>query len=212
MNLARFDPDEIMNAVRAATPATPATVPQFKHPSVAAVATVAATPCAQRLREHPCPEGFTPARWACLQDGAAGFAEQWADKAISLGWTYEELFGLKEPFGNLSLQGAAWFIGDATITAVTADAITLRTASGATLRSYRKRESGDKELNAAITFLEAELADCAWRNSFDLEAKADAGGINREDLARARHKLGVESRQWPGAPRRWRLPNAEASQ
>ena len=57
---------------------------------------------------------------------------------MSLGWTFDELFALREPFANVSLQGAAWFVGDATVTAVTADAITLRTEGGATQRVYRK--------------------------------------------------------------------------
>jgi hypothetical protein len=65
------------------------------------------------------------------------FGQQWAAKAMGLGWTFDKLFALAEPFANVSLQGAAWFVGDSTVTAVTADAITLRTASGATLRSYR---------------------------------------------------------------------------
>jgi hypothetical protein len=57
---------------------------------------------------------------------------------MALGWTFAELFALREPFANVSLQGAAWFIGDSTVTAVTADAITLRTANGATQRLYRR--------------------------------------------------------------------------
>jgi hypothetical protein len=40
----------------------------------------------------------------------------------------------------VSLQGAAWFIGDSTVTAVTAEAITLRTEGGATQRAYRDRQ------------------------------------------------------------------------
>jgi hypothetical protein len=90
------------------------------------------------LNSTPCPEGFPPERWLVLRNGAVGFAQQWAAKAMSLGWTFDELFALREPFANVSLQGAAWFVGDATVTAVTADAITLRTEGGATQRVYRK--------------------------------------------------------------------------
>jgi hypothetical protein len=57
---------------------------------------------------------------------------------VSLGWTSDELFAIVEPFARIDLQGAAWFIGDTNVTAVTADAITLRTTSGATLRIYRR--------------------------------------------------------------------------
>jgi hypothetical protein len=56
---------------------------------------------------------------------------------MALGWTFEELFALRDPFANGSLQGAGWFVGDKTITAVTADTITLRSASGSTTRIYR---------------------------------------------------------------------------
>ncbi len=56
---------------------------------------------------------------------------------MSLGWTFGELFDFVEPFANVSLQGAVWFVGDSTVTAVTADAITLRTGGGATQRIYR---------------------------------------------------------------------------
>jgi hypothetical protein len=43
----------------------------------------------------------------------------------SLGWTFDELFALAEPFANPSLQGAAWFVGDSTVTVITGDAIEL---------------------------------------------------------------------------------------
>ena len=57
---------------------------------------------------------------------------------MQLGWTSDELFAFDEPFANVSRQGAAWFIGDSTVTAVTADAITLRTATWVIQRVYRK--------------------------------------------------------------------------
>lgn len=57
---------------------------------------------------------------------------------MSLGWSLEDLFALREPFANVSLQGAAWLVGDSTVTAVTAAAVTLRTDGGATQRIYRK--------------------------------------------------------------------------
>jgi hypothetical protein len=95
----------------------------------------------ERLREVlsiPCPEDMPTERWACACRGVEQFARGWAAIAMRLGWTFEELFGLTEPFANVSLQGAAWFVGDSTVTAVTADAITLRTERGATQRIYRK--------------------------------------------------------------------------
>ena len=72
-----------------------------------------------------------------LQEGAARFAEQWGGRAMALGWTEAELFAVAEPFARVDIQGAAWFIGGSQVAAVTADAITLRTGSGALLRLYR---------------------------------------------------------------------------
>ena len=66
------------------------------------------------------------------------FAEEWGARALALGWTEDELFALAEPFARVDLQGGAWFVGGSTVVAATADAITLRTESGATLRIYRR--------------------------------------------------------------------------
>ena len=35
-----------------------------------------------------------------------------AQKAAALGWPHDELFALRDPFANGSLQGAVWFVGD----------------------------------------------------------------------------------------------------
>jgi hypothetical protein len=95
----------------------------------------------ERLREvlsTPCPSDMPGDRWECACRGIEQFVRAWAAKAMSLGWTFDELFAFEEPFANVSLLGAAWFIWDSTVTAVTADAITLRTEGGATQRIYRK--------------------------------------------------------------------------
>jgi hypothetical protein len=91
-----------------------------------------------QLLSRPCPDGVRVEWWARACRGAQRFAQQRADQAMRLGWTFDELFAFAEPFANVSRQGAAWFVGDSTVTAVTADAITLRTRSGATTRIYRK--------------------------------------------------------------------------
>lgn len=72
------------------------------------------------------------------------------------------------------------------------------------------RDESSPSGRSAEEFLRAELADGDWHVSFDLEAKADAAGIPQQDLAQARHRLGVETRQWMGTPRKWRLPDEEA--
>jgi len=71
------------------------------------------------------------------------------------------------------------------------------------------RES-ERELKNALAFLAAELAD-GPRNAVDLDDLAAGVGISREDLARARARLGVITRQPPGCPRTWRMPKPEES-
>jgi hypothetical protein len=148
MSVALFDPDEIMRAVRAATGLSPPAKvanPLKSRPDLSKLAELAASPdWRARLRglpSTPSPDGFSPGRWAAVLDGAERFARDWAVKAMSLGWGFEELFTLRAPFANVFLQGAAWFVGDSTITAVTADAITLRTEGGAIQRIYRKQSA-----------------------------------------------------------------------
>ena len=65
---------------------------------------------------------------------------------MGLGWTFDELFALCGPFANTSLQGGAWFVGDATVTAITAGANTLRTQGGAPQPIYRKSRVERPEL------------------------------------------------------------------
>jgi hypothetical protein len=103
----------------------------------------------EELSSYHCPEGFPPERWGRLRAGALRFAAEWGDKALSLGWTDDELFGVVEPFANVSRQGAAWFVGDSTVTAVTADAITLRRTSGSVTRIYRDSAPVRQEPEAA---------------------------------------------------------------
>jgi len=91
------------------------------------------------MLSRPCLDGVSPERWQRAREGAKRFADEWAEKAMSLGWTLDELFTLAEPFARVDLQGAAWFIGDAAVVAISADAITLRTASGAMQRIYRTK-------------------------------------------------------------------------
>jgi hypothetical protein len=120
-------------------------LPELKaaKPSIvlAMVADLADANWRARVRElpsTPCPDGFSPERWTVLLEGVERFARDWGVKAMSLGWTFEELFVLHEPFANVAIQGGAWFIDSSTVTAITADAITLRTERGAIQRIYRK--------------------------------------------------------------------------
>ena len=163
MSFALFDPAIIMRAVRAGgglpPPATvtarredsPKAEPSYlattatrlqTAPKRSHVAVVAASAdWRERHRElssSPCPDGLSPDRWTVILGGVESFSRDWAVEAMSLGWSLEDLFALREPFANVSLQGAAWLVGDSTVTAVTAAAVTLRTDGGATQRIYRK--------------------------------------------------------------------------
>jgi hypothetical protein len=166
MSAALFDPDDIMREVRAkANAAPPAKTANLlkdttNFSSLAKLAALAeinsevaeAAPrdnqtsyrvpdwreAIEELLSRPRPLAETDERWARACRGTKQFARGWAAKAMSLGWSPDELFAFVNPFTNVSLQGAAWFVGDSTITAVTADAITLRTEGGATQRIYRK--------------------------------------------------------------------------
>src|SRR5690348_7397660 len=47
--------------------------------------------------ERRCPEYVEPERWRqCIED-AQRFLANWGDKALALGWTAAELFGLHQP-------------------------------------------------------------------------------------------------------------------
>jgi hypothetical protein len=157
MSAALFDPDGIMREVRAkaylSPPAKTADLlndtPNFSTLATLAGRTHIAEPAplntpdswSERLYEflsRPRPDDTSIERWACACRGFEEFAGGWAATAMSLGRTFDELFAHIEPFANVSLQGAAWFVGDSTVTAVTADAITLRTEGSATQRIHRK--------------------------------------------------------------------------
>ena len=148
-----FDPWAALdNADEAATPAKAAKLAKVQSsppPSLATLAALAdparqneiSADCRARLSpalSRPCPDGVLPERWERARQGVERFAEGWAGQAIRLGWTFEELFTIAEPFARVDLQGAAWFVGDTTIAAVSVDAITLCTAGGATQRIYRR--------------------------------------------------------------------------
>jgi hypothetical protein len=70
-------------------------------------------------------------------------------------------------------------------------------------------EKPDTELTAALDLLRDNLADQGWRNAVDIEAASDALGLSVQSLARARHTLGVETRQLMGCPKTWRLPSQD---
>jgi hypothetical protein len=62
----------------------------------------------RRLLSRPCSEDVTAERWVCARRGVKQFAQVWAAKATSRGWTFDELLSFVAPFANVLLQGAAW--------------------------------------------------------------------------------------------------------
>jgi hypothetical protein len=92
----------------------------------------------EAMRSIPCPNNEPPERFERYRAGAIGFAREWGAKALAAGWTEEELFSFAVPFANVERRGAAWFVANNEVIEVAASAITIRTASGAMQRIYRK--------------------------------------------------------------------------
>ena len=90
------------------------------------------------------------ATWAGVVADVAAFAERWDSQARAAGYSDLELYGLHRsaPYTNLSAMGAAWVMarGGFAAIAVTADAIAMRSRTGATLRIRRFAISPDAVL------------------------------------------------------------------
>lgn len=83
-----------------------------------------------------------PARWQSVVDGALVFADQWAGKAHSLGWTVDELFGLDPvaPAARLDHRGLAFLLGNGSrVVAIDRDGADIITGQGSRQRYYRQR-------------------------------------------------------------------------
>lgn len=90
-----------------------------------------------RFPEHP-------AQWQSVLDGALMFADRWAGKAHSLGWTVDELFGLDPvaPASRLDHRGLAFLLANGSqVVAIDKDGADIRTGRGARHRYYRQRRS-----------------------------------------------------------------------
>jgi hypothetical protein len=61
-----------------------------------------------------------------------------ADEALSLGWPYDELFGVPPLWANTAMCGAALLIGDREVVEIASDRIQIRTDSRSILSFYRK--------------------------------------------------------------------------
>jgi hypothetical protein len=92
------------------------------------------------LERRPIPPGTDGARWIAMMAGAKRFLADWAGTANALGWSAGELFGLDpfRPLDRLDRRGAAFFLGDAEVVAVSRELIKLRVRGNT--QSLRRRE------------------------------------------------------------------------
>lgn len=89
--------------------------------------------------------------WTLAIVRAHSFAERWDALARSAGWSTLDLYGMhrRAPYARLTAMGAAWLVARSSghnAIAVTADAITLATLTGARLRIYRTAPDPDAVL------------------------------------------------------------------
>jgi hypothetical protein len=92
------------------------------------------------LEARPIPRGVDRATWLAMMDAAGRFLDQWGSAAAALGWTAGELFGPDPtaPLNRRDRRGAAFFLANAEVIAITAEAITLRV--GGSVQSLRRRD------------------------------------------------------------------------
>ena len=85
------------------------------------------------------PPDVTEREWRRAIEGLESFLfSGWADEAERLGWPKNELYAVPPLWVRGDLCGAGLAIGARIVTEISADAISLLTPSGATLRIYRK--------------------------------------------------------------------------
>lgn len=101
-----------------------------------------------KLTSGPPPEAWGP-DWALVRDGLLRFADRlaadpWAAKALRMGWTATDLFGVhpRAPGARMDCRGAATFIADAKIIALMADEIAVETPAGRRLRITKPINGG----------------------------------------------------------------------
>ncbi len=81
-----------------------------------------------QLEASQIPSWVDAIAWQAMIDAAGRFIDAWGAKAAAAGWTAAELFGLDKaaPMRRPDRRGAAFFLVDARVIDVTADAITIR--------------------------------------------------------------------------------------
>jgi hypothetical protein len=87
------------------------------------------------------PPDASDAQWQASMRGLQAFVGAgWAEKAVALGWTRDELFATPPLWSRVDLCGVALLVDDNEVIAVTPDAIKIKTASGSVQAFYRTPE------------------------------------------------------------------------
>jgi hypothetical protein len=139
-NLDSRKPHGNKNQISSSTPAKAAKVAKVAEPF----------PFAEALDtlDRRRPEYIEPERWQqCLID-AQRFLASWGDKALALGWTADELFGLHEPparphpscsrLSRYDATGLLWLLQGRRVVALSADTAAIECGNG-NIVTYRKQ-------------------------------------------------------------------------
>lgn len=96
------------------------------------------------LDTMPVPHGFAPIRWQSIVNAAAKFSDRWGSKALKLGWSPPELWGLhpEAPAARLDTRGLAFMLSDADVVAMDDRQAVLRLHRGGEQR-YRRWKAND---------------------------------------------------------------------
>jgi len=103
--------------------------------------------------ERRCPDYVEEERWQRAVEDGRRFLTRWGEKAIALGWTARDLFGLHEPpekphpsyrrLSRYDQTGLIWLLAGRPVVALTAAAAAVENATGAITVS--RRETNPKE-------------------------------------------------------------------
>lgn len=92
-----------------------------------------------RLSAAKAPRHIPDKRWRTMVRDALGLADIWAGKAVALGWSAVDLFGVNPaPGTRLDRDGLATLLDGRPVVAVTADAAALMSPGGGILHYRRK--------------------------------------------------------------------------
>lgn len=139
---------------RAPKPPPPDLLARLKAHRAELVAALAATSAAgaprewaealARLDPDQPPGDVPPRRWQRLVADAARFLDEWAARAVALGWGPLDLFGCDRdrPFARLDKAGLLWLLNGGRLVMLSQGAASIERPTG-TRQTYRRRPSTD---------------------------------------------------------------------